>query len=180
MIVVLRLGHRIERDKRLSTHCGLVARAFGAQKMVYSGQEDSGLEESINSVIKGWGGPFSIEHVESARKVIRDWKGKSVHLTVYGLPLQKKIRIIRKMKNLLVIVGGEKVPPEVYQECGMNIQVTGQPHSEVAALAIFLHEYFEGKELEKKFRKAEKNVVPQERGKKVTTKILKQTWPRHM
>jgi len=170
MIVVLRLGHRIERDKRLSTHCGLVARAFGAQKLVYTGQKDSGLEESINSVTKGWGGPFQIEHSESARKLIKEWKGESVHLTVYGIPLQKKIRTLRKSRNLLVIVGGEKVQPEVYQDCDWNVSVTGQPHSEVAALAVFLHEYFGGKELEKKFTKAKKKVVPQERGKKVISR----------
>jgi tRNA (cytidine56-2'-O)-methyltransferase len=167
MIAVLRLGHRIERDKRLSTHCGLVARAFGARKIIYSGQKDSGLEESISSVVRGWGGPFSIEHTESGRKVIKDWKGKSVHLTVYGMPVQEKIRAIRKVKNLLVVVGGEKVPPEVYQECDWNIQVSGQPHSEVAALAVFLHEYFQGKELGKRFRKAGKRVIPQERGKRI-------------
>jgi len=170
MITVLRLGHRIERDKRLSTHCGLVARAFGAQKLIYTGEKDSGLEDSINSVTKGWGGPFSIEHIESARKLIKDWKGKSVHLTVYGIPVQKKMRTLRKVRNLLVIVGGEKVPPEVYQECDFNISVTGQPHSEVAALAIFLHEYFSGRELEKKFSKAQKRIVPHERGKKLISK----------
>ena len=167
MIVVLRLGHRIERDKRLSTHCGLVARAFGAQKLVYTGQKDSGLEESINSVTKGWGGPFTIEHSESARKLIKGWKGKSVHLTVYGIPVQEKIRTLRKVRNLLIVIGGEKVPPEVYKDCDFNISVTGQPHSEVASLAVFLHEYFRGKELSKRFRKAQKRVVPQERGKKV-------------
>lgn len=170
MITVLRLGHRIERDKRLSTHCGLVARAFGAQKLVYTGEKDSVMEESINSVTKGWGGPFSIEHTESARKLIRDWRGKSVHLTVYGIPVQKKVRTLRKVRNLLVIVGGEKVPPEVYQECDFNISVTGQPHSEVAALAIFLHEYFSGRELEKRFSKAQKRIVPQERGKRLLSK----------
>jgi tRNA (cytidine56-2'-O)-methyltransferase len=170
MIVVLRLGHRIERDKRLSTHCGLVARAFGAQKLVYTGQKDSGLEESINSVTKGWGGPFQIEHSESARKLIKDWKGKSVHLTVYGIPVQKKIRTLRKERKLLVIIGGEKVPPEVYQDVTWNISVTQQPQSEVGALSVFLHEYFRGQELEKKFRKAEKSVIPQERGKKIIGK----------
>ncbi len=167
MICVLRLGHRIERDKRLSTHCGLVARAFGAQKLVYTGQKDSGLEESINSVTKGWGGPFTIEHTESARKLIKDWEGKSVHLTVYGIPVKKKIRTLRKIRNLLIVIGGEKVPPEVYQECDWNVSVTSQPHSEVASLAVFLHEYFRGKELGKKFRNAGKKVIPQERGKKL-------------
>lgn len=170
-IWVLRLGHRIERDKRLSTHCGLVARAFGAQKLVYTGEKDSGLEESINSVTKGWGGPFRIEYSESARKLIKEWRGKSVHLTVYGIPIQKKIRTLRKERNLLIIIGGEKVPPEVYQDCDWNVSVTGQPHSEVAALAVFLHEYFSGRELSKRFRKAGKRVVPQERGKKVVSNV---------
>ena len=167
MIVVLRLGHRIERDKRLSTHCGLVARAFGAGKIVYSGQKDSGLEESINSVTKGWGGPFQIEHTESARKLIKDWKGRVVHLTVYGLPLQDKIKEIRRQKNLLVVIGGEKVPSEVYQDVDWNISVTSQPHSEVSSLGCFLDYYFRGKEMKKKFKKAKIRVVPQERGKKV-------------
>ena len=167
MIWVLRLGHRIERDKRLSTHCGLVARAFGAEKLIYTGQKDSGLEESIKSVTREWGGPFRIEYAESVGKILRGWKGKTVHLTVYGMPIQERIKEIRKEKDLLVIVGGEKVPPEIYQQATWNIQVTGQPHSEVAALSVFLHEYFRGRELGKRFRKAGKVVVPQERGKKV-------------
>jgi tRNA (cytidine56-2'-O)-methyltransferase len=170
MIWVLRLGHRIERDKRLSTHCGLAARAFGAEKLIYTGQKDSGLEDSINRVTEQWGGPFSVEYAESAGKVLKAWKGKTVHLTVYGLPLQDKIQEIRKEKNLLIIVGGEKVPPEIYQRADWNIGVTQQPHSEAAALAVFLHEYFQGKELSRKFSKANLTVVPQERGKKVISK----------
>ena len=47
MIVVLRLGHRRARDKRISTHVGLVARAFGAQKIIYSGEKDQKLLDSI-------------------------------------------------------------------------------------------------------------------------------------
>ena len=33
-IVVLRLGHRLERDKRVTTHVGLVGRALGARGML--------------------------------------------------------------------------------------------------------------------------------------------------
>jgi tRNA (cytidine56-2'-O)-methyltransferase len=170
MICVLRLGHRIERDKRLSTHCGLAARALGAEKMLYSGQKDSGLEESINSATKQWGGSFSVEYTESPNKTIKKWKGKVAHLTIYGLPLQDKIKEIRKEKVLLLVVGGEKVPPEFYQEADWNLSVTGQPHSEVAALAIFLHEYFQGKELGKRFKNSRRVVIPQEKGKKVLEK----------
>ena len=90
-----------------------------------------------------------------------------VHLTVYGMPLQKRIGKIRKKKNIMLIVGGEKVPPDVYQMADMNIAVTNQPHSEVASLALFLHEYFRGRELDKRFPGANIRAVPQEKGKLV-------------
>ena len=34
MITVLRIGHRISRDKRITTHVALVARAFGADNIL--------------------------------------------------------------------------------------------------------------------------------------------------
>ena len=46
-ISVLRLDHRLPRDERITTHVALVARAFGASEMIYTGQYDSGLEKSI-------------------------------------------------------------------------------------------------------------------------------------
>jgi len=61
----------------------------------------------------------------------------------------------------------QKVPTEVYQLADYNIGVTSQPHSEVAALAIFLHEYAEGKELEKEFGDAKIRIIPQAKTKKV-------------
>ena len=106
-------------------------------------------------------------HVRNWKTFIKEWKGKSVHLTMYGMPVQKRIGAIRKSKDLLVIVGGEKVPWEAYQLVDWNVGVTNQPHSEVAALSIFLHEHFRGKELSRKFRDAKRTVVPQERGKKI-------------
>lgn len=166
-IYILKLGHRAHRDRRVATHCCLVSRAFGAQKIYYSGQKDSKMEGSVRKVVSNWGGPFKIQHTKSHKPLIKNFKGKVVHLTVYGLPIQTKIKEIRKHKNLLIVVGGEKVPPEVYQLADYNIAVTGQPHSEIAALSIFLHEYFQGKELVKKFKKAKLKVVPQEKGKKV-------------
>ena len=43
-VEILRLGHRISRDPRLSTHLALTARAFLASKLYYYGQHDSSLE----------------------------------------------------------------------------------------------------------------------------------------
>ncbi len=169
MIKVLRLGHRLGRDARISTHCGLVARAFGASGVVYSGNRDAKMIDSVQAVAREWGGPFSAEHRKDWKKFLNGFRGNKVHLTMYGLPLKKKIAEIRKTKNLLVVVGGEKVPGEIYELADYNVAVTNQPHSEVGALAVFLHEYFRGRETGKKFRGAMVKVVPQERGKKIRT-----------
>jgi len=169
-ITVLRLGHRPGRDVRVSTHCALVSRALGAKEIIYSGERDSGYEESVRKVVKNWGGSFKIRYEKNWRRVLARWKGTKVHLSVYGLPMQKHIRKLRQQKGILLIVGGEKVPGEVYQLSDYNIAVSSQPHSEIGALAVFLHEYFSGKELEKSFPGAKLKVIPQERGKK-TVKI---------
>ncbi len=168
-VYVLRLGHRIFRDQRITTHCALVARAFGADGIFYSGQKDVSLENSVRKVCKKFGGNFEIKHVSNWKSLLKEWKskGKIAHLTMYGLPLEKQVKKVAKKYDLMVIIGGEKVPPEVYQLSDWNISVTNQPHSEVAALALFLDRYFEGKELHKKFRDAKVFIIPQERGKKV-------------
>ena len=85
MIVVLRLGHRLHRDARISTHCGLVSRALGAEKIIYSGEEDSQLIESVNKASSQWGGSFSAEHQKNWKSCIDFYKKKNfaiVHLTI--------------------------------------------------------------------------------------------------
>jgi len=167
-VSVLRLGHRIYRDQRITTHVFLTARAFGAKEGFYTGQLDKSMEESIERVSKDFGGKFCVRHEESWKPFLTAWKrsgGSIAHLTVYGMPVERTVRQIRVKRKLLVIVGGEKVPPEVYQMADWNVSVGNQPHSEVAALAIFLHQLAQGKPA--KFSKAKVKVVPQERGKKV-------------
>ena len=169
VIVVLRLGHRKNRDKRITTHVCLVARAFGADACIIAGEKDEKLIASVEDVTRRWGGDFKVSYERNWRKLIKEFKGKKVHLTMYGIPVQDKIREIRKHKDLLIIVGAEKVPREVYELVDYNIAITNQPHSEVAALAIFLHEYFCGRELEKRFD-GKLKIIPQEKGKKVIRK----------
>ena len=90
-----------------------------------------------------------------------------MHLTVYGLSVQNEISKIKKFDNILIIVGGSKVPGEIYQLSDFNISVTNQPHSEVSSLSIFLDKYFDSQELEKKFKNAKSIIIPQEKGKLV-------------
>ena len=56
-ICVLRLGHRPERDQRVTTHVGLTARALGASGMYLAGH-DKGVVQSIRDVIRPLGGRF--------------------------------------------------------------------------------------------------------------------------
>jgi len=152
MITILRLGHRPARDKRITTHVGLVARAFNAEQMLVD-TKDIKLERTLEGVNARFGGKFKVQTDVSWRAIIRNWDGIIVHLTMYGEHLDDVIRNIPKGKNtkLLVIVGSEKVPREVYEKADFNIAIGHQPHSEVAALAIFLDRYFGGKELRKSF-----------------------------
>lgn len=169
-VVVLRMGHRAGRDPRVSTHCGLVARALGAKGIVYSGERDNNVIDSLKSVMKEWGGKFNVSYEKNHISLIKNWKGKVAHLTMYGVPVQNVIGKLRGEKNLLVVIGGEKVPSEIYKLADWNVSITSQPHSEIAALSIFLDRVFKGKELEKSFPKARKKIIPQEKGKKVVEK----------
>lgn len=167
MLIVLRLGHRIARDKRLTTHVFLTARALGADKGVLCGEKDISVIESVQKIASKWGGDFSIEYVRDWNSYISKMKSEGfriVHLTMYGIPVQKQVQKI-KSKDILIIVGGEKVPTEVYQLADFNISVTNQPHSEVAALAVFLDRYSKGKELDKRFD-GDIRIIPCEKGKR--------------
>ncbi|MDO8537649.1 MAG: tRNA (cytidine(56)-2'-O)-methyltransferase [archaeon] len=169
-VIVLRLGHRPERDKRVTTHTALVARALGASKVIIVGEKDENILESVKGVTNRWGGKFKINFSENIKKEILKLKKQKftiIHLTMYGLKVRKEIAKIRKNKKIAIIVGAEKVPFEVYKMADFNISITGQPHSEIAALAIFLHELFKGKELETKFANAKLKIIPQKNSKKV-------------
>ena len=167
-VVVLRLGHRPERDKRITTHVGLVARAFGAEEMLLSGR-DAKLEESLADAAERWGGSFRLKTDVSWKREAVAWKesgGKVVHLTMYGSNLPDVIDEIRGCENILVVVGAEKVPAEMYNLADWNVAVGNQPHSEVAALAVFLDRLFLGQELSLDFSGGLK-IVPSSRGKRV-------------
>ncbi|MCS7119319.1 MAG: tRNA (cytidine(56)-2'-O)-methyltransferase [Archaeoglobaceae archaeon] len=163
-VYVLRLGHRIGRDQRISTHVALVARAFGA-KGIYFDRFDKNLFESVSKVVKTWGGDFFIEATEW-KKMLQNFQGLRVQLTMYGIPLPEKIEEIRRAKKILVVVGSEKVPKEVYELCDLNISIGLQPHSEISALAIFLDKLLD-LVFKIEFNDAKLKIIPCEKGKKV-------------
>jgi tRNA (cytidine56-2'-O)-methyltransferase len=172
-IMILRLGHRLPRDERISTHVALVARAFGADSIVYSGQHDSGLEDSVKRICDRWGGKtnngeFSITYEKSPNSFIKRKKKQGftvAHLSMYGLPVQGSLPKLLSSERLLIIVGSEQVPREIYELADLNVSVTNQPHSEVAALAIILDRLKQGRELEGFDFGGELRIKPSERGK---------------
>ena len=169
-VVVLRLGHRKERDKRLTTHVMLTARAFGASGVVYTGDQDPAMEEKIRDVVARWGGPFFVRYEPNWRGFMRRWReegGFICHLTMYGLHIDDCLDRVPRDRPVLVVVGGPKVPRVVYELADLNMAIGHQPHSEVAALAIFLDRFFGGAELRREFEGARLRIVPCERGKKV-------------
>ncbi len=167
---VLRIGHRLVRDDRATTHAALVARAFGAEKIYMTGIDQS-VAATVSSVGKRWGGNFEVHVVQDWKAVVREWKkmgGAIAHLTMYGVNVDVAMKSLRrKKKDVLVIIGSEKVPREAYELADYNISVGSQPHSEIAALAIFLDRIFQGKELTKTFSGGRLKIVPSERGKVV-------------
>ena len=70
----------------------------------------------------------------------------------------------------MFIVGGEKVPGDVYELVDYNVSIGNQPHSEVAALGIILYEHFGKNILSKKFKNSKLEIVPQKKGKKILEK----------
>ncbi len=170
-LVVLRIGHRVQRDVRVTTHVCLTARALGADGVFVTDANDRRLAETVDRVTSQFGGAFTITTGKPWRKAVSDWKkadGKIVHLTAYGIPLPEIIGKIRGSNaDKLVVVGAEKVPGELFALADWNVAVTNQPISEVSALGIFLDWFFEHRRLQEDFANAKLRIIPTEHGKRV-------------
>ncbi len=181
-IVILRWGHRVQRDVRLTTHVALTARALCASGFILSDTTDPHIEETVAKISRAWGGDFRFEMGTPWKRAVRDWHGSGgvvVHLTAYGENIQTSDvmnRIRATGKDVMLLVGSQKVPGEFYSDevSDYNVAVGNQPHSECSALAIFLDRYFEGKELGAAFEKAKISIIPKERGKEIKTNIKRQ------
>ncbi len=168
-IEVLRIGQRVVRDDRVTTHVALVARSFGA-KRIYMNEINPEIKHTISKINKTWGGNFTIENVTEWKKIIREKKNASVkivHLTMYGQNINNVENKIRSEDKILIIVGAEKVPGDIYHMADYNVAIGNQPHSEISALGVLLDRIQHGKQLESKFENPERVVIPQEQGKKV-------------
>ncbi|MFX0116533.1 MAG: tRNA (cytidine(56)-2'-O)-methyltransferase [Candidatus Hodarchaeota archaeon] len=175
-VTVFRLEHRKRRDQRLTTHIFLTARALGADQGIFSGDQDESLIQTISKLVDDWGGAFALSWTSNWKGFLQEQKSagtRIIHLTMYGRPLQEGLAWLKDpkqhVKSAMVVVGGPKVPGEIYDLADLNISVGNQPHSEVAALAILLYEWF-GKSQLYINRHGKKRIIPSAAGKEM--KIL--------
>jgi tRNA (cytidine56-2'-O)-methyltransferase len=171
-IEVLRIGQRLVRDDRVTTHVALVARAFGASK-IYMNEVNPEIKETLDKISKTWGGTFDVEFITSWKKVVQEKKRekiKIVHLTMYGQNINEVDHAIEKENYILVIVGAEKVPREIYEFADYNVAVGNQPHSEISALAVLLDRIQKGNQFFTKYQNAQREIIPTKQGKNVIVK----------
>ncbi len=173
-IVILRLGHRIQRDQRITTHVALTARALGAEGM-YLNSSDKGIEKSLEETGIRWGGSFYVRRIDGWKAEVKKWKeegGKVMHLTMYGINLPDIISEI-SAEALMIVVGAEKVPSELYDLVDWNVAAGNQPHSEVAAVALTLDRLQAalGKDaLKTRFSDGRLEIIPHKAGKEVKSR----------
>ena len=172
VIEVVRIGQRLVRDDRVTTHVALVSRAFGAER-IYMTEVNPEIKDTLEKINKTWGGNFMVEFIDKWKTIVKKKKEdgfKIVHLSMYGEIINDAQESLRKEKNLLIVVGAGKVPREIYELADYNIGVGSQPHSEISALAILLDRIQKGKQFEKEFSDAKRKIIPTKNGKNVQVK----------
>ena len=128
------------------------------------------IKHTISDINKTWGGNFKIEIISEWKKIVKEKKNAAVtivHLTMYGQNINNIETKIRNEDKIMIVVGAEKVPREIYELADYNVAVGSQPHSEVSALGVLLDRIQQGKQFEFKFENPERIIIPQEQGKDV-------------
>jgi tRNA (cytidine56-2'-O)-methyltransferase len=172
VIEVVRIGQRVVRDDRVTTHVALVSRGFGAER-IYMTEVNPEIKDTIEKINNTWGGNFQVEFIEKWKTIVKKKKDegfKVVHLSMYGESINDAEEKIGDEENLLIVVGAEKVPREIYELADYNVGVGSQPHSEISALAILLDRIQKGKQFEKEFPNAKRKIIPTKNGKNVQVK----------
>jgi len=172
VIEVVRIGQRLVRDDRVTTHVALVSRAFGAEK-IFMTEVNPEIKDTLEKINGTWGGEFKLEFIDKWKSIVKKKKEENftiVHLTMYGENINDIQEKLQKEKDLLVVVGAEKVPREIYELADFNVGVGSQPHSEISALAILLDRIQKGKQFERMFSDAKRKIIPTKNGKNVQVK----------
>ena len=160
----------------MTSHLGLTARALGANGMVIFGDHDPSIVETLSGVSERFGGEFTSRFEKNPMGYLKKFRmggpdrlpGTVVHLTMYGESHSETLPRIRRDRPVAFVVGGAKVPGELFGIADYNISVGNQPHSEVAALALFLDGWYGTGSAERVLDGGELIINPSNTGKDVT------------
>lgn len=172
VIEIVRIGQRPVRDDRVTTHVALVSRAFGAER-IFMTEVNPEIKDTLEKINKTWGGTFVVEFIDKWKSIVKKKKDENfrvVHLTMYGENINDVQEKLRKEENLLVVVGAEKVPREIYELANYNVGIGSQPHSEISALAILLDRIQKGEQFERTVPNAKNKIIPSKNGKNIQVK----------
>jgi len=149
----------------------LTARALGASEIIFTRGRETKISHYMGNLEREWGGTFKVSFNSDYRKVMDEANMyKKVYLTRYGTPLRKMMYPIKTYKNIMLIVSSVKASsPSLHELADFNVSVTDQPHCGSAAIAIFLHEFYQGRELAVHFENSKYKVIPKEHGINVET-----------
>ena len=107
VIEVVRIGQRVVRDDRVTTHVALVSRGFGAER-IYMTEVNPEIKDTVDKINKTWGGDFKIEFIDKWKTIVKQKKEegfKIVHLSMYGqkasMRFKERISEVKKIYWLL-------------------------------------------------------------------------------
>ncbi len=146
----------------------MVARAFGASSITFSPDDKESskrLERACKALRRDWGGVFAVSSTNNWKGFMKDKKNYlKVYLTRYGIPVKKLGYQIRTYKNVLVVVSIKESVKQLYKAADFNMSITTQPHSCASAIAVFLHSFYDGRELAMHFENARYRITPDDHG----------------
>ncbi len=165
MISILVIG-KGNRESYLDL--ALVSRAFGASSITFCAKDarDIGpISRGISRTNSKWGGKFSVSYAKNWKDFIKEKKNYlKIYLTRYGVPMKKLEYQVRTYKNVLLIVSFTEAIRPLYKAADFNISITAQPHTSASSIAVFLHDFYNGRELAMHFENARYKIVPEEHG----------------
>ena len=132
----------------------LSARALGASGITFAAQQGNKRIMSLNKrIMKRWGGEFKVGFSRNIAETFKDRRNyKIVYLTQFGEPLNKVAHTLKAYRNLLVVVSSKESIKSIIDRADFKVSISRQPNSATAALSVFLHAFFEGRELAVHFK----------------------------
>ncbi len=85
-----------------------------------------------------WGGSFEVVGCENWKRSVRSFRGTVRPPHDVRSAARARLAAAAPGPRILLVVGGAKVPSDLYSPRIVNVAVGNQPHSEVAALAVLL------------------------------------------